>query len=474
MGLIKAALGAAGGTLADQWKEFFYCDAIDNDVLAVKGQKRTSKRSSNTKGSDNIITTGSGIAVADGQCMMIVEQGKIVDICAEPGEYTYDASTEPSILSGNLGDAIMNTFHTIGKRFTFGGEAPKDQRVYYFNTKELIDNKFGTPNPIPFRVVDSKIGLDLDVSVRCSGVYSYKIADPLLFYTNVCGNVEQEYTRDELDSQLKTEFVSALQPAFGRLSDLELRPNQIVTHNTDLENAMNTALSEKWGALRGLKVVSIALGSVTLPDEDAEMIKQAQRAAIMRDPTMAAATLVGAQADAMKTAAGNSAGAMTGFMGLGMAMNAGGGMNAQNLFAMGQQQQQAQQQQAPATPAAPAADGWKCACGATVSGNFCPNCGGKKPQPQPAAGAWKCKCGAMATGKFCPECGSQKPADEDGWTCSCGALNKGKFCQSCGAKKPEGAPLYRCDKCGWEPEDPTNPPKFCPECGDIFDDNDRK
>ena len=473
MGLIKAGIGALGGTLADQWKEFFYCESMPKEVLVTKGQKRVSGRSSNTRGNDNIISNGSGIAVADGQCMIIVEQGKVVEVCAEPGEFTYDTSTEPSIFSGSLGDSIKQTFKTIGKRFTYGGDTGKDQRVYYFNTKELIDNKFGTPNPIPFRVVDSKIGLDLDVSVRCSGVYSYKIADPLLFYTNVCGNVEQEYSREELDGQLKTEFVSALQPAFGRLSDLELRPNQIVTHNTDLENAMNTALSEKWGELRGLKVVSIALGSVTLPDEDAEMIKQAQRTAIMRDPTMAAATLVGAQADAMKAAASNEAGAMTGFMGMGMAMNAGGGMNAQNLFAMGQRQQQAQQQ-APAAPAAPAADGWKCACGATVGGNFCPNCGAKKPEPQPAAGAWKCKCGAMATGKFCPECGSQKPADGDGWTCSCGALNKGKFCQSCGAKKPEGAPLYRCDKCGWEPEDPTNPPKFCPECGDIFDDNDKK
>ena len=240
---------------------------------------------------------------------------------------------------------------------------------------------------------------------------------------------------------------------------------------------MNAALSAKWGELRGLKVVTIALGSVTLPEEDAELIKQAQRAAIMRDPTMAAATLVGAQADAMKTAAGNQAGAMTGFMGMGMAMNAGGGMNAQNLFAMGQQQQaqQAAAQQASAQQAAkPAADGWKCSCGNMVSGNFCPNCGGKKPAPEPAAGAWKCQCGATATGKFCPECGSPKPADANGWTCSCGTVNKGKFCQSCGAKKPEGAPLYRCDKCGWEPEDPSNPPKFCPECGDIFDDNDKK
>ncbi len=442
MGLIKAGIGALGGTLADQWKEFFYCESMPKEVLVTKGQKRISGRSSNTKGNDNIISNGSGIAVADGQCMIIVEQGKVVEVCAEPGEFTYDTSTEPSIFSGKLGESILASFKTIGKRFTYGGDTGKDQRVYYFNTKELIDNKFGTPNPIPFRVVDSKIGLDVDVSVRCSGVYSYKIVDPLLFYTNVCGNVEQEYTRDELESQLKTEFISALQPAFGKLSDLELRPNQIVSHNTELEDAMNVALSAKWGELRGLKIVSIALGSVTLPDEDADMIKQAQRVAIMRNPAMAGATLVGAQADAMKTAAGNSAGAMTGFMGMGMAMNAGG-MNAQNLFAMGQQQaqQQAQHQQAPAAP---------------------------------APGTWKCTCGTMATGKFCPECGSQKPADESGWTCSCGAVNKGKFCQNCGAKKPEGAPLYRCDKCGWEPEDPTNPPKFCPECGDIFDDNDRK
>ena len=470
MGLIKAGLGALGGTLADQWKEFFYCESIPKEVLVTKGQKRITGRSSNTKGNDNIISNGSGIAVADGQCMIIVEQGKIVEFCAEPGEFTWDNSTEPSIFAGNLGESIKETFKVVGKRFTYGGDTGKDQRVYYFNMKEILDNKFGTANPVPFRVVDSKIGLDIDVSIRCAGVYSYKIADPMLFYKNVCGNVESDYERSELDSTLKSEFISALQPAFGKLSDLELRPNQIVSHNTDLENAMNESLSEKWGSLRGIKVVSIALSTVTLPEEDQELIKQAQRTAIMRDPTMAAATLVGAQADAMKTAAGNSAGAMTGFMGMGMAMNAGGGgMNAQNLFAMGQQQQQ-QAHQAPA--AAPAAEGWKCSCGATATGKFCPECGAKKPEPV-QAGAWKCKCGATATGKFCPECGSPKPA-EDGWTCSCGTVNKGKFCQNCGSKKPEGAPLYRCDKCGWEPEDPAHPPKFCPECGDLFDENDRK
>lgn len=470
MGLIKAGIGALGGTLADQWKEFFYCEALPKEVLMRKGEKRITGRSSNTKGNDNIISNGSGIAVADGQCMIIVEQGKIVEVCAEPGEFTYDTSTEPSIFAGNLGESISQTFKTIGKRFTYGGDTGKDQRVYYFNTKELIDNKFGTPNPIPFRVVDSKIGLDIDVSVRCSGVYSYKIADPLLFYTNVCGNVTTEYTRDEIDSQLKTEFISALQPAFGKLSDLEMRPNQIPTHTTELEDAMNATLSTKWGTLRGLKVVSIALGSVTLPEEDAEMIKQAQRTAIMRDPTMAAATLVGAQADAMKAAASNEAGAMTGFMGMGMAMNQGGGMNAQNLFAMGQQQQAQQQAQ---QAAAPAQDSWKCTCGATPVGKICPECGAKKPEPVPADG-WKCSCGAIVTGKFCPECGTKKPepVNPEGWTCSCGTVNKGKFCQNCGSPKPAGVPQYRCDKCGWEPEKGSNPPRFCPECGDPFDNGD--
>ena len=463
MGLIKAGIGALGGTLADQWKEFFYCDALDNNVLMVKGQKRVSGRSSNTKGHDNIISNGSGIAVADGQCMIIVEQGKIVEVCAEPGQFTYDASTEPSIFSGKLGNSIKETFKTIGKRFTYGGDTGKDQRVYYFNTKEIIDNKFGTATPVPFRVVDRNINLDVDVSVRCNGVYSYKIADPLLFYTNVCGNVSSEYRRSEIDGQLKTEFISALQPALAKLSELQIRPNAIPGHVEELSQAMNESLTAKWSSLRGLEIVSIAMNSVTLPEEDAEMIKQAQRTAIMRDPTMAAATIVGAQADAMKAAAENKNGAMMGFMGMGMAQQAGG-MNAQNLFAMGQQQQQ----QA-AAPAAPKADGWTCSCGTVNTAKFCQNCG--KPKPAPAE-TWTCSCGAVNSGKFCLECGKPKPAPAVGWTCSCGAVNKGKFCMECGKPKPAAEPLYRCDKCGWEPKDPKHPPKFCPECGDPFDDRD--
>jgi len=444
MGLIKAISGSVSGTLADQWKEYFYCESIPADVLMVKGVKRVGNRSTNTKGSDNIISNGSGIAVADGQCMIIVEQGKIVAISSEPGLYTFDTSAEPSIFTGNLGSSVVNTFKTMGRRITYGGDTGRDQRVYYINLKELIGNKFGTSTPIPFRVVDTNIGLDIDVSIRCFGTFSYKIADPILFYANVAGNVTESYTRSQLDDQLKTEFIAGLQPGFGRLSNLGLRPNQIMTHTEELQDAMNEALSKKWSELRGLEVVSVALGSVTLPPEDAELIKNAQRTAILRDPTMAGATLVEAQAEALKSAASNEAGAMTGLMGVGMVgqINNMGGMGAQGYYNMNQNQQGQPQPQQAAAPAAPPAN------------------------------AWKCSCGCMATGKFCPECGSKKPGQQ-GWACpKCGANNLGKFCQECGTKKPQGVPQYRCDKCGWQPADPTKPPKFCPECGDPFGDED--
>ncbi len=433
MGLIKAGIGALGGTLADQWKEFFYCDALENDVLMRKGAKRISGRSSNTKASDNLISNGSGIAVADGQCMVIVEQGKVVEICAEPGEYTYDTSTEPSIFSGKFGESLLNTFKVLGKRFTYGGDTGKDQRVYYFNTKEILNNKFGTINPIPFRVVDVNINLDIDVSIRCSGTYSYVICDPIIFYSKIAGNVSEEYTKDELDSQMRREFVSALTPSIGKLSALGIRPSAITAHTREIEDELRNQLSEEWKNGRGIEVKSVALNPIDLPEEQAKIITDAQRAAILRDPTMAAATLVQSQASAMEAAANNSAGAMTGFMGMGMAMNAGNAVNPANLYAMGE-----------------------------------------KPRPVTAnANGWKCACGNVATGKFCTECGAKKPGT-DSWKCSCGAENKGKFCSECGSKKPAGALLYKCDKCGWEPEDPAKPPKFCPECGDVFNEDDVK
>ncbi|MCQ2508133.1 MAG: SPFH domain-containing protein [Dorea sp.] len=416
MGLIKALSTATGSVMRDQWKEFFYCDSMDSDVLMVRGKKRVSKGSSN-KGNDNIITKGSGIAVADGQAMIIVDQGRVVEFCAEPGEFTYDSSSEPSIFTGSLGKGIKDTFKQIGKRFTYGGETAKDQRVYYINTKELMGNKFGTPTPIPFRVVDRRANMDIDVSIRCNGTYVYTIADPLLFYTKIASNVTTQYDRSQLDSTLKTEFIDALQPGLGALSNLEIRPNQIVAHNMELKKAMNEALADVWGK-RGLEITNIAIGSITLTEEDQKMLQEAQRTASLQNSLQAGATLVQAQADAMKAAASNASGAMTGFMGMGMAAQAGG-VNPQNLYAMGQQQ-------AAATPA-------------------------------PSKDSWTCACGTVNTGKFCAECGAKKPEAET-WTCTCGTVNTGKFCSECGAKKPSKTV---CPKCGFVVESG----KFCPECG---------
>ena len=423
MGLIRAAMGAAGGTLADQWKEYFYCDAIPENVLAVKGQKKTTRRSSNRHGDDNVITDGSVIAVADGQCMLIVDQGKIVDMCAETGEYTYDMSSEPSLFCGSLGQGLKNMFGTMANRFTFGGEAPKDQRIYYFNTKELIGNKYGTPSPVPFRVVDQRAGIDIDVGIRCFGEYSYRVSNPMLFYTNVCGNVSEAYTRDRLDSQLKTELLTALQPAFAKIGETGIRYSQLPGHTMELADALNEVLSKKWRDLRGIEIVSFGVSSVTADEEDEKMLKELQRNAAFMDPTRAAAHLVGSQGDAMKMAAANKGGAAMAFMGMNMAGQAGG-MNAQDLYAMGQQQT--------AQPAASQPAGWTCSCGHTGNtGKFCAECGQPKPAP---AGEWKCSCGAVNTGKFCGECGKPRPADE--WTCSCGSVNKGKFCANCGNPRP--------------------------------------
>ena len=424
MGLIKAAIGSLGGTLADQWREYFYCDSMDANVLVSKGSKRTGKRSSNKKGGDNIISNGAVIAVNEGQCAMIVQQGAISEFMGEAGEYTWDASTEPSVFYGGFGEGLKGSWETLKRRFTFGGDEAKDQRVYFFNLKELLGNRYGTPNPVPFRVVDHNIGLDMDISIRCNGEYSYKITDPMLFYKNVCGNVESDFTRECFDSQLKAEFLTCLQPAFAKISAMGIRYSALPGHTLELSKAMNEALSAKWSGLRGISIVSVAVNSVTASPEDEATIKELQKSAVFRNTNMAAAHMVQAQAEAMKTAAGNENGAMMGFMGMNMAQSAGG-LNANTLYQMGAH-----------APAAP-------------------------------TNSWKCSCGAVNTGKFCTECGAS-----NGWTCTCGHVNKGKFCSECGAKKPAAAPQYRCDKCGWEPEDPANPPKFCPECGDRFDGSD--
>jgi len=431
MGLLKAAMGSVSGVMSDQWKEFFYCEAIDVNVLAVKGRKREEKRSSNTGGTDNIISSGSIVAVADGQAMVIVDQGKIVEFCAEPGEYKYDASSEASIFNGKLLESIKQTFVNIGKRFTFGGQPGKDQRIYYFNLKEIMGNKYGTTSPVPFRVVDTNIGLDVDIRIRCNGVFSYKLIDPMLFYANVCGNVESEYRREKMDDTLRTELLTALQPAFARIGQTGVRYSALPGHTAELAAFLNEELSKQWAELRGITIASLGVNSVTALPEDEEMIKELQRVAVMRNAGMAGATLVTAQADAMKAAASNQGGALMGFLGLNAAMNAGS--NAGGFYNMdAQQRDQAQQLAAQQQAQQVAAGTWKCECGVDASGKFCNECGKSKP----ASDNWVCVCGVETKGKFCNECGKSRPVSND-WTCECGVANSGgKFCNDCGKQKP--------------------------------------
>ena len=430
-GVLGAGIGAVGGVLADTWKDYFVCDSMTADELVRKGEQHQGRRGVNRKGSENLITSGSVVVVAEGQCMLIVDQGEIVEFCAEPGAFEYDASTEPSLFCGDLKEGLIESFRQVGKRFTFGAETAHDQRVYYVNTKEIVGNKYGTASPVPFRVIDQNIGLDMDIAIKCFGEYSYKITDPVRFYANIAGNITGTYTRDQLDSQLKSELLTALQPAFAKISAQGVRYSALPAHTTEIASALNEVLSEKWGALRGLSIVSFGVSSVSASEEDARMIKEIQRNAALRDPRMAAAHLTGAQAEAMQTAAANEGGmgAVGAFMGMGMAQNATG-TTAQNLFGMGRQE------------TAPAAAGWTC-----------PSCGKRGN-----------------TGKFCTECGTADPAQaaSSGWICpSCGTRNSGKFCSECGTARPQPV-RYACDKCGWVPEDPAHPPKFCPECGDPF------
>ena len=446
MGLIQAALVGASQTLADTWQEFFVCESIPTDVLVVRGKKQLGKHSSNTKGNENVISDGSGIVVHEGQAMIMVDQGVVTEIATQPGVYKYETGTSPSIFSSSFGAGLKETFKEMWDRIKHGGTAAKDQRIYYFNMKELLDNKFGTQNPVPFRMAYQDLGRSFTVGVRCNGIYSYKIADPVLFYVNVCGNVTDRYMRSELDNQLKSEFLDSLQPAFAAISASGIRYDELPGRQREVKTAIETEVAPIWSEKRGLKLWTVNINSATISEEDTKRIQEFEDRAWNRDPGNAAATLVEAQAQAMQNAASNPNGAAMGLFGMGMTQQMGG-MNAQGLFNMAQQNQAQQAPQMASVPAGSVA---------------------------PAADSWKCECGETNTGKFCASCGKAKPVvlTPDGWTCDCGAVNKGRFCSNCGKKKPEGAPLYKCDKCGWEPEDPKNPPKFCPECGDPFTDDD--
>lgn len=416
----------------------------------MKGQKQTSSRgrSSNTSGEDNIISNGSKIAVNNGQCMMIVESGKVVDVCNEPGEYIYDMSTEPSIFTGGLEQGLRDMWGQMKERFTFGGDTGKDQRVYYFNMKELIGNKYGTPQEVPFKMKDPDTGQILLIRLRCFGEYSYRIVDPVLFYTNVASNVADRYERSQIDSQLKSELLNALQPAFAKLSAQRIDYVELPGRTFEIADALNEVLSKRWRELRGLEIVSFGINSIKANEEDEAKIQKVQMGKTLSDPSLAMGAMADATSDSLRMAAQNEGGggAAFGFMNMNMAGNAGAGMYqqmAQQQELMERRQRLMDHQQLEAEMARVKAEAER-GVAAQAGSWTCPQCGTKKPEPKPAD-TWDCDCGQTGnTGKFCMNCGKAKPegkAPEAGWTCpKCGAVNQGKFCMECGTQKPADAP----------------------------------
>lgn len=439
MGLIKAAAGAITGALADQWLDAIQPSNMGGQTLMTFGEPlNTNYRSSNTKGTANIISNGSKIQVYDNQMMMLVDGGKIVDFTAEPGYYTVDNSSAPSLFNGQFGDALKDTWN----RFKFGGGVPQAQKVFYLNLQEIKGIKFGTRNPVSY--YDNE--LDADLYIRAHGSYSIKMVDPILFYREVIPRNLDQVNVTDVNSQFLDEFISALQSSINQMSGDGLSVRRVASQSLQLSKYMANALDEDWRVARGFEIQAVGM-EVSYDEETRELFKMRSQGAMLRDASVREGYVQGAMARGMEAAGSNANGAMNGFMGMGIGMGTmGNGMAGFSETNRMQMQQQAAQQQ-PQQPM-------------------------QQPQQQaaPAAGGWACACGASNTGKFCMECGSPKPAPA-GWTCTCGTLNMGKFCQECGNRQPPQK--IKCDKCGYEPDISAGIPKFCPECGDIINDADR-
>lgn len=419
MGLIRAAFSAASGVAADQWKEYFSADSMSNDELVVKGIKKTK---GNNKGGEDIISNGSVISVSEGQVALIVEDGKIVEFCAEPGRFIWDSSSEPSMFCGGFFKGLIDSFKKVGERFTFAGDRAKTQRVYYVNVKEITDNKFGTTSPM---VYDDRY-YNTALYIRYFGQFSFKISDPIVFFTQISGNVSEKYNRDALMSMCKDEFMTALDQALASLSADNVKFSQIPMKQREIANYMADTLDDEWKQRRGIEIVSVAIAKVTPDEKSRERIEQFDTNVMHSAPNAMAGGLAYAQMQAMQKAAENKAGAMTGFMGLGMMNGVQGSMSASQGTLLNTAQQLSKDKDTAKAENA----GWKCSCGATNYGNFCTECGGKKP----SATEWKCRCGAVNSGRFCSNCGEKR---SDGYQCKCGykSQREFKFCPECGEKQ---------------------------------------
>lgn len=424
MGLIKAAFNAVDSTLGDQWQEFIKCENMDNDTLMEKRNATAGGRNKTGQ-----ITKGSRIMVSPGQVAVIFDSGNILDATAEEGVYTFDASSSPSFFAGQFGDV----FKEMWQRFKYNGTPAKEQSVFYFNVKEIINNKFGTAAPIMFQdwshAIPNQMTGSLNpmkVDVRCFGQYTFQIFDPCVFMRTYAGTADK-VTKSEILEQMRAEVMAAFQNVLNEMGNSKHRVPvlELPSYTNEIKQVMDERVFDEPIRRRGLKLISFAVESVTLTEESNKRIEQYENNS---NSMMQQGRIL----DVMETAAGNAGGAAAGFMGLGMMNMTTGGMSGgvmQNAF--NGQGQQAQYD--PYGQQGAAQGGVKCAkCGTVFTGKFCPECGTPAPAMQVQK---KCaKCGTEFTGKFCPECGTPAPADGPKKCPECGAEVTGKFCPECGHK----------------------------------------
>jgi membrane protease subunit (stomatin/prohibitin family) len=400
MGIIKAATSAIGGGLADQWLEVIEPDNMSDSTVMTKGVKvrRNDKRGSNRKGTEDVITDGSVIHVYPNMMMLLVDGGRIIDYTAEEGYYTVKNELAPSMLNGSLTDAITETFD----RFKFGGVTPQKQQVFYINLQEIKGIRFGTSSPLNY--FDNFYNAEL--FLRAHGNYSLRITDPILFYTNAIPKNKSQVDINDINEQYLAEFLTALQTAINKMSADGERISYVPSKSMELSKYMGTVLDDSWRELRGMEIVSVAVASISYTDDSVKLINMRNQGAMLGDPSIREGYVQGSVARGMESAGSNAAGATTGFVGMGMGMNAGGGYLNQ---ASQNNQQQMQQQQASAQNSA---DHWDCPqCGTSNTGKFCSNCGTPKPTSDGPSLKMKCSdCGEvidLANGipKFCPNCG---------------------------------------------------------------------
>ena len=422
MGIIKAVTQAVGGAFADQWLEVIEADNMGDQTVFTKGT--LIRRGENKKGTDNVVSNGSMIHVYDNQFMMLVDGGKIVDYTAEPGYYKVDHSSMPSLLNGQLGDSIKESFD----RFRFGGQTPQKQQVFFVNLQEIKGIKFGTRQPINY--FDSFYNAEL--FLRAHGTYSIKIVDPLKFYAEAVPKNKDHVEIDEINEQYLSEFLEALQSSVNQMSADGFRISFVSSKARELGKYMANTLDEEWNQTRGMEIQAVGIASVSYDEESQKLINMRNEGAMLGgDASVLRGMAVKNLTEGVRDAGSNAGGAMTGFMGVGMGMQQFNtsmeGLNTMTAGMAGTQPQAAPQQAAAPQQTAAPANSWTCECGASNTGKFCSECG--KPAPAPV-NSWTCECGTVNTGKFCSECGKPAPAAE--WTCECGTVNKGKFCSNCG------------------------------------------